>query len=75
MIMFDVTRFAFAGNCTLKILMCTSSYIELIIPQSCARLPEMIVLTIALEPATDPATTVEVTARLSIASVVAPSRS
>ena len=42
-------------------------------PQSYARLPEMSVLTIALEPATDPATSVEVKAILSTASVAAPS--
>ena len=64
LIMFEVTRLAFAGNCTLKILMCTRICIELIIPHSYDKLPEIMVFTMALEPATVPATTAEVTARL-----------
>ena len=64
LIMFDVTRLAFAGNWTLRILMCTRIYIELIIPHSYDRLPEIIVFTMALEPATVPVTTAEVAARL-----------
>ena len=44
-------------------------------PQSYARLPEMMVLMIALDPAAAPATTAAVVASPSIASVVDPARS
>ena len=67
---FEFTIYALIGKSTLKMPRCTRICIELIMPQSWARLPEIRVLTMLLEAAAPPATKAAPLARLCIASAV-----